>query len=78
MAGLKSTTPDLDTGVANGLGDGGQSGVVSDGASEPVGDVAHGQPRIKVGPSDGRAGAAVAKGLQRVSGGFPHAFVSQC
>ena len=78
MAGLKSTKPDLDTGVSDGLGDGGQSCVVGGGASEPVGDVAHGQSRIQVSPSDGRAGAAVAKGLQRISRGFPHTLVSQC
>ena len=38
------TSYKLDAGVADGLGDGGQSGVVGDGASEPVGDVAHSQP----------------------------------
>ena len=65
----------LSTGVADGLGDGGQSGVVGDGALEPVGDVAHRQSRIEVGPSDGRASAAVAKGIQRVSGGLTHTFV---
>ena len=58
--GCRGDRPYLDTGVADGLGDGGQSGVVGDGASEAVGDIAHGQPRIEVGPSDGRASAAVA------------------
>ena len=36
--------PFLDTGVSDGLGDGGQSGIVGERTTETVGDVAHGKP----------------------------------
>ena len=58
----------LDAGVANGLGNGGQPGVVRICAAEAVGDETHRQSGIEVGPSNRRPCAAVAKRLEGGSG----------
>ena len=67
----------LDTGVSDGLGDGCQSGVVSNCLTETVGDVAYSEARFEVGPSYRSACAAVAKSLQWVTNRFAHTFVGQ-
>ena len=66
----------LGTGVSDRLGDGCQSGVVSDCPTETVGDVAYSEAGFEVGPSNRSACPAVAECLEGVSGGLSHALVA--